>query len=114
VGWRLRSRVGLWVALVIGILVVVAFMIISLGFEVLAGRRCRRSINEWARRNQLQLRVVNRKWIALGPWQWKGGRSHRVFSVSVESSDGAVREGFLRIGGGLGGFVADDIEVRWN
>jgi hypothetical protein len=91
---------------VIGILVVVAFMIISLGFEVLAGRRCRRSINEWARRNQLQLRVVNRKWIALGPWQWKGGRSH--------SSDGAVREGFLRIGGGLGGFVADDIEVRWN
>jgi len=97
----------------IALLVIPILLTLGVALEFIAGRRCQASIEKWASRNHYQLQSVKRRWLSLGPWQWGSNRARRVFDLTVTDEQGGERTGLARIGGGIGGVVADDIEVRW-
>ena len=99
---------------VLGLAFFVLFMLSGVGLEFIATRRCRRRIDEWVTTQGLRTQSVTRRWFPVsGPWAWSGGRSHRVFGLTATDAQGQSRQGFARIGGGWGGIVADEIDVRW-
>jgi len=84
--------------------------------EVVAGRRCLRRIEQWAAVNHFQVESVERLWVSTGAWGvWRaaGGRSRRYFNVTITDEAGSTRSGTAKIYGGIGGLVADLIDVRW-
>lgn len=99
--------------LVIGIGIVAALFVVSIVAELVATNRCRRSIERWTSQNGYAIESLQRRWLSLGPWQWRGNRSRRVFFLTAVDSTKLTRSGYARIGGGLGGLIADDVEVRW-
>ena len=96
------------------LVIVPLFVLASVAVEVVAGRRSRSTVSQWATDGGLHLRLVKRLWFSTGTWGvWAGGRSRRYFDVSVEDGAGATRTGTAKVYGGLAGVVADEIEVRW-
>jgi hypothetical protein len=54
---------------------------------------------------------MKRRWVLL-PWQWRSSGLSRVFAVTIDGGDGQVWEAFVKVGGGYGGLLADDLQVR--
>lgn len=79
-----------------------------------AGRRCLKRIHQWAADNHFGLGTVKRSWFSTGSWGARSGSlSHRLFDVVVTDETGTSRSGMVRMSGGLGGLVANVLEVRW-
>ena len=50
--------------------------------------RCRQSIERWASINGYELRSAALRWIFLGPWEWRGNRTRRVFDIAFPTARG--------------------------
>jgi hypothetical protein len=100
------------IELVVGYIALSVLLGVSLALEPIAISRCRRTIRDWAAVSGLQLTSVTRRWVALGPYRWRGSRWSRVFAVEALDHSGVRRVGFARVSGGFGGLVADEVEVR--
>jgi hypothetical protein len=99
----------------IAFVILPAFLVISVATELVARRRCQSHLQVWMTDNHLELKSTSRMWLpTTGPFKWSEGRSHRVFRVNATDADGHARQGFARVGGGMGGVAADIIEVRWS
>ena len=91
------------------------FILASVVAEWIASGRARRNIVQRMYVMGYSVADISRRWFPMsGPWAWRGGRSHRVFRVSVVDGSGSGREAFARVGGGWGGVVADDITIQWS
>lgn len=96
------------------LVVVPLFIVVSLVFELLADRRSATRIQTWALDNHYKVESVHRLWFSSGQrGRLTGGRSRRYFDVAVSDGSGSSRSGTVRVSGGVGGVVADTIEVRW-
>src|ERR1700719_1404656 len=53
-----------------------ALVIGSVALEFVAHARCHQCINDWAMAGRVNVHSVKRRWVLLGPWQWRAsGRS---------------------------------------
>ena len=90
-----------------------ALVVGSVALEFVANARCHQCINDWAMASRVTIVSIKRRWLLLGPWQWRASGWSRVFAVSIGDGRGPPREAFAKVGGGFGGFLsADDIQVR--
>ncbi len=94
------------------------FILASVTLEIVASRRCRHRIQEWAAVEGGQVESVKRLWFESGTsamWGiWTGGRNRRYFNITVSDRTGSKRTGTAKVYGGFGGVVADEIEVSWS
>ncbi|MGO8873388.1 MAG: hypothetical protein ACLQPH_18695 [Acidimicrobiales bacterium] len=98
----------------IALVVIPLFIVLSLAFELVAGRRSTTRIQTWASDNRYQVESVHRLWFSTGQWgRLAGGRSRRYFDVVVRDFADSTRSGTVRVSGGVGGLIADSIEVKW-
>jgi hypothetical protein len=96
------------------LIIVPLFVLASLSLEVVAARRCRYRLQQWAAMTGLQLRSVKRLWLSTGTWGiWSARSSRRYFNVTGVDRTGTERTGTAKIYGGFAGVAADEIEVRW-
>jgi hypothetical protein len=93
-------------------LIFAAFVVGSAALEVVANARCHQCINDWAMASRVSVLSIKRRWLRLGPWQWRASGGSRVFALSIGDDRGPAREAFAKVGGGFGGLAADDIQVR--
>ena len=98
----------------IGFVVLPLFVLVAIGMEVIAMRRCAARIDTWASINGVKVTSAKRLWLSTGTWSgWAGGRNRRYFNLTVDGPSGSTRSGTAKIWGGFGGVLADEIEVRW-
>jgi hypothetical protein len=76
--------------------------------------RAKKAILEWAQVSDVRVNSLSRRWLSLGPFQWRGSRWNRMFYVTAEDASGRQMEGYARVGGGYAGLIADEVEVRWS
>jgi hypothetical protein len=94
------------------VLVVVAIAV-GLLFDRRGDANCRVQIDRWARREDLRLTSVRRRWFVPGPWWLTSSRSQRVYSIEGVGQDGRTRSAVVRVGGYFLGSLSDDIRVKW-
>jgi len=98
----------------IAVVVIPLFIVFSLALELVADRRSATRIQTWASDNRYQVESVHRLWLSTGQWgRFAAGRSRRYFDVDIRDGSGSSRSGTVRVSGGVGGLVADTIDVRW-
>jgi hypothetical protein len=93
-------------------LIFAAFVAGTVALEFVADARCHQCINDWAIAGRVNVLSIQRRWLLLGPWQWRASGWSRVFALSIGDDHGPAREAFAKVGGGFGGLAADDIQVR--
>jgi hypothetical protein len=99
---------------VIALVIIPVFIVASVAMEVVAMRRCRSRIEQWATHNRFQIASVKRLWLSRGSWGiWSGAWSRRYFNIAVSDRTGSQHTGTAKIFGGFGGIAANEIEVRW-
>jgi hypothetical protein len=97
---------------VIAYLIFAVFVIASIAVEFVASRRSHKCVEDWAHVSGMKIHAIRRRWLFLGPWQWRTGRWSRVYVMSISDREGKERQAFAKVGGGFGGLIADDIQVR--
>ena len=76
--------------------------------------RSREILEAWARGEGYRLLGAERAWLWRGPFWLRSSNSQHVFRIRVEDEDGAVREGYARVGGWFFGIFTDAVAVRWD
>ena len=76
-------------------------------------RKSKRMVEEWARRQGLQIVSSEFRWWRRGPFFWKSSRNQTVLYVTVRMPDGSPRSAFIRCGNWWVGLFTDQLEVKW-
>ena len=73
-----------------------------------------KALQEWANKNGYKIIKSEYRWSRVGPYFWSAGsRSYRIFLVTLETSDGKIKKGWVRLGGFILGLLSDKVEVKW-
>ena len=92
--------IALFIAFVIGVVV----WHYSRASDILTG---------WAQSNGYEIVSSDRCWFWRGPFFWSS-KSQEVYYVTVRTTDGQFRRGWVRCGGMFLGMLSDEAEVRWD
>ena len=61
-------------------------------------RALHQCINDWAMASRVEVLSIKRRWLLLGPWQWRASGWSRVFALSIGDDRGPAREAFAKVG----------------
>ncbi len=71
-------------------------------------------LEHWAEKNGYHILSSEPRSFRRGPFFWTTSERQEVYYVSVETSQGEVRSGWVRCGGWLWGLFSDYADVRWD
>ncbi len=92
---------------------------VVLGTQVIASsawyyHRAADRVQTWASENDYTILQEEPRNLAKGPFFWTSGKWQAVFRVTVQTSDGYTRIGWVRCGSWWGGVMSDKVEARWD
>jgi hypothetical protein len=103
-----RGDDGLWV-----IFIIVA-LAAGLGMWIWGKARGASMLQTWAAANGFRLLESEERGLLKGPFFWTASKNQKVYRVTVEYPDGALRRGWVRCGGWFLGLMSDQVDVRWD
>jgi hypothetical protein len=89
------------------------FVIFAIGVMIWHYSRASQILTGWAQDNGYEIVSSERYWFWRGPFFWSS-KSQEVYYVTVRTSDGGLRRGWVRCGGFFAGMLSDQAEVRWD
>jgi hypothetical protein len=103
-----------WPLLVTGLLVLgVLSVLFACVILKLNDRRWQEILTGWLQRQGYHLVSAQRRSFTLGPFTWTTWRGRVVYFVTVSSSSGVTRRGWVRLSDPFGGPVDGKVEVSW-
>ena len=76
--------------------------------------RTEKILARWARDNDYSILSAEFRWFRRGPFFWWTSRGQEVFYVTVRTTEGRRRRGWVRCGGFIFGVLVNRAEVRWD
>ena len=70
-------------------------------------------LDNWAAQNGHTILAKELRMIRRGPFFWTSSNGQRVFYVTVRTSGGDTRRGWVRLGGFFFGLLSEHVDVRW-
>jgi hypothetical protein len=95
---------------VLVILAVVAFAVVTLVFHF---ARAKSILERWAETNGYELLSSERRWFG-GTFWWRKSKGQEVYYVTIRTSAGQIRKGWVRCGGWFLGTLSDQADVEWD
>jgi hypothetical protein len=71
-------------------------------------------LRQWAEENGYCVVHSEYRYFFRGPFFWTTSNGQAVYRVTVEDSEGSLRNGWVRCGGWLLGLFSDHVEARWD
>src|SRR4051794_40229994 len=96
------------------VLLLIPFAIIGVVVWTWRKGRARAMLDVWAATQRLRLLEVEPRTLFKGPFFLTSSRGQAIYRITVQDSQGAVRQGYARCGGWFLGLLADQVEVRWD
>jgi hypothetical protein len=96
---------------VLGILAFVALFVAILAFQY---SQAKAILKYWAEANRYEI-VSSQHTFMGGPFWWRKSRGQEVYYVTIRTSDGKIRRGWVRCGGWFWGvFGSNQADVQWD
>jgi hypothetical protein len=95
----------------LGMIALVVFAVAIMAWHY---SRARSVLEEWAGTNGYEILSSERRWFRRGPFWWSTSRGQEVCYVTVRTSDGQVKRGWVRCGNWFFGLLMNDAAVRWD
>lgn len=92
------------------VLVILVLAVLSMVWH---SSRSNTILEQWAEDNDLEILSSEYCHFLRGPFFWTTSKGQTVYYVSVRTSSGEVKTGWVRCGGFILGLMSDAAEVRW-
>jgi hypothetical protein len=76
--------------------------------------RARKVLRDWAETNGYVILSSEVRWFRRGPFWWSTSKGQEVYYVTIRTSHGQVRRGWVRCGNWFFGLLLNDAAVRWD
>ena len=76
--------------------------------------RARSILEQWAEENGYEILDREHRWLRMGPFWWRKGKGQEVYYVTIRTSEGQVRRGWVRCGGWFLGILSNSAVVEWD
>ena len=96
---------------VVAVIVVVAVAAVSWLFRFSRGMSI---LEQWAEENGYEIISSEHRWLMTGPFLWRKGKGQEVYYVTIRTSGGQVRRGWVCCGGWFLGLWGNAANVEWD
>lgn len=95
------------------IVIIALIIVFGIIMTVLHSKSSMNHLETWAAENGCMLLSYEKRYVRVGPYLFRKGRSQDVYYVTVRMSDGEVRSAYVRIGGAWLGMISDSVLCEW-
>jgi hypothetical protein len=95
------------------VLLMLIFAAFVIAIFVLRFSRAKSILEQWAETNGYQLVSRKYRWLG-GAFWWRKSKSQEVYYVTVRTSNGQIRRGWVRCGSWFCGILSDQADVKWD
>jgi hypothetical protein len=94
-------------------LLIVSFDDVDLFVDLWDFTRAQSVLEHWAGENGYDILSKERRWFG-GPFWWRKTNDQVVFYVTVRTSEGQIRRGWIRCGSWFLGILSNRADVEWD
>jgi hypothetical protein len=90
-------------------------VVVVIGFAVVVWHcsRARNILKQWADGNGYEILSSEQRWLRRGPF-WLSSAGQEIFYVTIRTSDGGLKSGWVRCGSSFLGILVKQADVQWD